>query len=300
MPQKTSTGRRTAARTAAGLAPLALAVLLQRSVLPGSGSPQPGDSTDAAVCSAEINDETECHTQFPTGCSPSARYDGYLNALKNQLPPRSQQPLRTLGQKDFDKLDRAIPKDLSKANHEDFKDQLAQLGEGRIHTVIGYLYYAKNGGKESVNCELEGADAIDFHIAIGFDADLAAKVLAKKARQGKLTADDESDLKKTSIIVEMTPHYRSQFKPDWNMDVVKTAIGHQVKVTGLLLLDNEHQDPKDNCAMGNSDTCWRASTWELHPVTGFQVCNADKCAEDSADWVELADFTGPPKTTPTK
>jgi hypothetical protein len=89
-------------------------------------------------------------------------------------------------------------------------------------------------------------------------------------------------------------------KPDWNIDVVKAAIGHQVKVTGILLIDNEHQDPKDDCALGNSSTCWRMTTWELHPVTQFQVCSADKCDEKSTDWVELADFGATPKTAPTK
>jgi hypothetical protein len=296
MAKKTST----ATRTAAGLAPLALALLLQRAVLPGSGATPALDSADAAVC-AEVDDESECHTKYPTGCSPSARYDGYLNAIKNQLPPRTDKPVRTLGLKDINDLDRGIPKDISKTNHLDLKDQLDKLGEGRIHTVIGYLYYAKNGGKESVNCELEGNDAIDFHIAIGFDADLAAKVLASHLRQRKLTDQEDSDTKKTSMIVEMTPHYRSKFKPDWNIDAVKAAIGHQVKVTGILLLDNEHQDPKDNCAMGNHDTCWRLSTWELHPVTQFQVCNADICAEDSNAWVELGEpLDAPVKTAPTK
>jgi len=299
MAKKTSTGS-TAVRTAAGLAPLALAVILQRAVLPGAGSPPPPESADAAVC-AEVDDESECHTQYPTGCSPSARYDGYLNAIKNQLPPSTDKSIRTLGLKDINELDRGIPKDISKTNHLDFKDQLDKLGEGRIHTVIGYLYYAKNGGKESVNCELEGTDAIDFHIAIGFDPELAAKVLAKHNHQGKITDDEDSATKKTSMIVEMTPHYRGRFKPDWDLDAVKAAVGRQVKVTGILLLDNEHQDPKDNCAMGNKESCWRLTTWELHPVTQFQVCNAEPCAGDSNAWVELGEpLDTPAKTTPTK
>jgi hypothetical protein len=281
------------------LAPLALAVAMH-SALPGPGSPPPPGSTDAIVCPAEIDDATSCHTQFPTGCSPSARYDGYLNFLKNRFPPTAETPLRTLGKNDIADLDRKIPKELTKSNHDDFKDPLQQAGEGRLHTVIGYLYYAKNGGKESVNCELEGSDAIDFHIAIGFDDTLAGKVLKKQSHEGALTKDDQKTLEKNSMIVEMTPHYRAQVKPDWNLDVVKAALGRQVKVTGLLLLDNEHQDPKDNCALGDNDTCWRMSTWELHPVTGFEVCKADKCAENSADWVELTDFTPPSKTAPTK
>jgi hypothetical protein len=296
----------TTARTAAGLAPLALAVLLQRAVLPGGTSSPAADSTDAAVCTEDVGDEQECHTQFPTGCSPSARYDGFLNILKNQVPPATEKSVRTLGGNDISTLNHSVDdisskasSPLSKANHLDFREQLGQLGEGRIHTVVGYLYYAKKGGKESVNCELQGDDDIDFHIAIGFDPALAAKVLAHQSRSGKLTPKDESDLKKTSMIVEMTPHYRAKVKSDWNLDLVKTALGRPVKVTGILLLDNEHQDPKDNCALGNSDTCWRSSTWELHPVTEFQVCTAASCTENSSDWVDLTDFD-PKSAAPTK
>jgi len=36
--------------------------------------------------------------------------------------------------------------------------------------------------------------------------------------------------------------------------------------------------------------CWRASVWELHPVTRFQVCTSGTCTETSAGWTDLEDL----------
>jgi hypothetical protein len=285
-------------KAAAGLAPLAMALLLQHAVLPSTGGPPPEGSPDPVVCPAEIEGVQGCHDEYPSGCSPTAKYDGFLNLLKNQLPQPTAKPVRTLGQADFADLDKKTPKDLTATNHADFADTLKQLGEGQIHAVIAYLYYVKSSGQESSNCELSADDSVDFHIGLGFDADLAAKVLANGGR--KLTPDDHQALTDNSIIVEMTPHYRLKFKPDWSIDMLKPALGRQVRVVGQLLIDNEHNNSKDNCALGNGPHCWRASTWELHPVTQFQVCTKDTCAENSPDWVDLENFEPPAKTVITK
>jgi hypothetical protein len=286
---------RTGLRTAAGLAPLALALLLQRSVLPEKGGPPPIGNADPVVCAEDIEGVQGCHDVYPTGCSPSGRYDAYLNLLKNQLPQPTAAPVRTLTQADYAKLDAGTPKDLSKANHADFKDDLAKLGEGQIHSVIAYLYYAKPSGQESSNCEEADADAIDFHIGIGFDPKLAAKAA------GKVASTDHKKMEQTGYIVEMTPHFRREYKNEWSVAELKPVLGRMVKITGLLLNDNEHNTPKDNCYPSVTATCWRASTWELHPVIRFQVCNNDQnsCDEKSADWVDLEDYE-PPAKNPTK
>jgi hypothetical protein len=291
----------TAVRTAAGLAPLALALLLNRSVLPGGTEERLAGVAEPAACEDDIEGVRGCHMEYPTGCSKAARYDAYLNLLKNQLPAAGERPIRALSRADFAELDKNTPVELTKGNHADFKDQLAKLGEGRLHTTIAYLYYAQNGGgSESSNCQLSDADAIDFHVGIGFDAKLADAVKKKRLRTGKLTDAQTDSLNDTSIVVEMTPHYRLRFKPDWTLDAVRAATGRQVKVTGILLVDNEHNNTKDNCALGNKPGCWRASTWELHPVTQFLVCRTDTpCAEDSNDWVELGE-TIDEKTPPTR
>ncbi len=276
-------------RRIAPFAPLAIALLAQ-SALIGTGTataPTDHNADTAAVCEEEIPSYQECHSEYPTGCSKAAGYDGYLNFLKNQLVSPDKARQLSLAQDDYGKLELGLPQDLAKSNHEQFKNELAALGEGHVVSLTGYLYYAKKGGKESSNCQLTEPTDIDFHIGIGFDPDLAAKLEGKK----KLTTSEHTQVDQSSVIVEMTPHWRAQFKPAWTLEALAPAVGHQVRVTGQLLVDNEHYDPKDDCGLsGAGASCWRASVWELHPVTGFQVCGSDSCDETSTDWVDLEDF----------
>jgi hypothetical protein len=288
-------------RHVAPFAPLALALLMSRAVLP-----MPSESTTVAESeartepvAASCGDEDipgfqECHAEFPTGCSKAAGYDPYLNLLKNQLtpPPAASEPVNyftDLGT--YKNLDKSIPADLSPRNHSKFKDELAKAGEGTLGGVIGYLYYVQKTGAESSNCLLdgkgdpEGAD-VDFHIGLGFDSDTAKKVLGNKIAKGRL----KRSLQMTSVVVEMTPHYRSSFENGvWTLENLQKVVGRQVKVVGQLLVDNEHNRDSDNCARSGADKtkCWRASIWELHPVTNFLVCSTDSCAKDSPNWVEL-------------
>src|SRR5437660_11824820 len=96
MPQAQPTRGGAATRTLAPFAPLALALLVGSAVIPGSKTP-PVDSSNpsaSASCEEGIENFTECHSTYPTGCSRTGRYDGYLNILKNQEPPRESKPVR--------------------------------------------------------------------------------------------------------------------------------------------------------------------------------------------------------------
>lgn len=281
----------TAARTAAGLVPLALALTFQQSVLPGGPSLPSSAGEQPAVCGDDIGDFHACHSEYPTGCTKAGKYDAALNLLKNRLVPPSTPAVRFLSQSDIADLESRLPKNLAKDNHGAVIDALSALGDGHVFGVNGYLYYAKRGGAtESSNCQLGDIDAIDFHIGIGFDPALAAKLLKKKTGAGTLTDNDHATMNETSMIVEMTPHYRFQYKPDWNLSALESMVGHQVKVTGQLLVDNEHFDSKDDCALGKNDGCWRATVWELHPVTQFQVCNSDTpCSDNSPNWIDVGE-----------
>jgi hypothetical protein len=284
-------------RTAAPFAPLALALLVQNAYLPGGGSGPEERGADAAVCEDDIEGFRGCHSEYPTGCSKAGRYDAYLNLLKNQLVPPTTAPVKFLSRSDFADLSKNTPTELTRGNHADLGDNLAQLGEGRVFGVVAYLYYAQKGGtSESSNCQLSDIDDIDFHIGIGFDPALAAKLVKKKGTaKTKLSEDEKAQLTQTSIIIEMTPHYRAQFRSEWTLDLVKSAVGRQVRVIGQLLADNEHNNKKDNCSYpgANQTSCWRASVWELHPVTQFQVCTSanGQCADNSTDWTSLEDLT---------
>ncbi len=285
-------------RTVAPLAPLAIALLVGHAILPSGGTGpttvvNPADPTAPVKC-GEVADFRQCHTTYPSGCSDSANYDGYLNVLKNQettTPPVSSAVRFLTSLQDYQALESQTPPELNRSNHISFKDQLDKLGEKKVFGVIGYLYYAKESGKESSNCELGDHDAVDYHIGIGFDSTIAKQLTPSKQPAGA----QMKTLEQTSVIVEMTPHYRFFYHPNWNIDVVKSVIGRQVRVTGQLMIDSEHNNATQNCGFSKADLtkCWRASSWELHPVMQFQVCKSDKCDATSGDWAELDQVSTP-------
>ena len=90
----------------------------------------------------------------------------------------------------------------------------------------------------------------------------------------------------------MTPYYREQFRPGWTLAKVQAATGRQIRATGQLMIDNAHTKAADDCGLADADTskCWRASVWEVHPLTNFQVCSADQCDASSTNWVNLEDM----------
>ncbi|HYL77152.1 MAG TPA: patatin-like phospholipase family protein [Bryobacteraceae bacterium] len=237
--------------------------------------------TAAVECAGDVTNSRECHTNYPAGCSPTGIHDGFLNTLKNQRPARDSKPVRSFtGLADFQDLESHTPKTLVSDNHSTHKEDLAKLGEAQEYGVIGYLYYANRQGAESTNCMLTGPDDTDFHIGIGFDKNVAAAATPNGA--------PTATMKATSIIVEMTPHYRAEFAPGWTLDALKAVLGKQVRVVGQLMADNEHNVPRDDCGLpDHGSTCSRASIWELHPVTSFQWCNAADCNKDPSGWVEL-------------
>ena len=75
--------------------------------------------------------------------------------------------------------------------------------------------------------------ADDYHIGIGFDEDLAGT-----AEQVKNNRKDPNfgSLRKGSIVVDMTPHYRAKYhNGKWTEPKLEQALGYKVKVVGQLL-----------------------------------------------------------------
>ena len=303
MPARKTSSSGGFARNVAPLAPLALA-LVMTAVLPSGRQnitqADLGTETEAAVCPDDITDFQDCHSRFPTGCSAKAGYDPYLNLLKNQLTPppaASFKPPQVFDKlEQFESLDQNMPQGLTSRNHAQFRDDLAKLGEGKLFAAVGYLYYAQVTGAESSNCGLdskgdpEGSN-VDFHIGIGFDPGLAGKVAGSSA---KPTGTLMKDLQQNSIIVEMTPQYRFSFEEGiWTIENLRKALGKPVRVTGQLIVDSEHNLPGQNCSLASTakekQSCWRASTWELHPVVQFQVCKSASCdaSSSTSDWANL-------------
>lgn len=243
------------------------------------------ENATPAVC-GEVEDSNDCHSRFPAGCNAAGRYDAALSFLKDQteFPPN---PQGFLTKADFLNKEGAIPSTLGKNNHKDLATQLATMGEGRVFSTVGYLYKIKQENGETSNCELMTPDAVDYHMYIGYDAKRAAAFASNKAKAGLA---DEGD----AVIVEITPHYRERFHPEWEFDTLNKQVGKQVRVTGQLLADNEHFVKGQDCALGKSATCFRATIWELHPVTGFEICEKGDCTATTGTWTEITPLSTSP------
>ena len=246
----------------------------------------------------DVRDRESCHSSYAAGCTnaTTAGYDAYLSFLKN-LAPSPGLTTSTVNTVTFHSLDDfsslmgktgALTKPKDQVAHA---SQLADAGEGNSYAMVGYVYYATAGGVETCNCQLKNPLDKDFHIGIGFDRPMAQGI-ADGTVKVKGTKRESTAAQKTSVIIEMTPHYRAKYHPNWTLPKVQSLVGKQVKVIGHLLLDSEHATPNQDCELpAHTKKCWRATVWELHPVVQLYVCSTDAlCADNSADWIELDQY----------
>jgi hypothetical protein len=258
-------------------------------------TPTTPSEVTVATCPADLKTIQNCHDKFPAGCSASDKpnYDAYLNFLKDQVPSPEllKQPVN-LDDTDFNDLDAKTPAKLSTHNHADFAADLKELGEGGIRSVVAFLYFSKANPGESSNCQLPNVSDGDFHVLIGFDDKLAEEVKAARGKSS-LPKDLKTRVDHNAIIVEMTPYVRQSLKhTGWDLPVLQSHWGEQVKVVGQLMIDNEHNVQSANCALADKpdqSKCWRRTVWELHPVMDFFVCKSGAtCSPDSDQgWLAL-------------
>jgi hypothetical protein len=107
-------------------------------------------------------------------------------------------------------------------------------------------YDVKVGGIETVNCGARDPRDRDTHI--------------------ELVPDPMDSGAALRLIVEVTPRWRAIVAAkgvDWSTE-------HWVNVTGWMLFDVEHKNEPENTAPGRARN-WRATAWEIHPVTGIEV-----------------------------
>ncbi|PYO90640.1 MAG: hypothetical protein DMD66_02030 [Gemmatimonadetes bacterium] len=122
-------------------------------------------------------------------------------------------------------------------------------------SIVGYVVEVKRGSRETVNCEATDPAFMDTHIA--------------------LVADSTKISEAARIIVEVTPRWReflAERGEDWSTETLhQTLLGHWVRVTGWLFWDYEHANAAEHTAR-RSGTVWRATAWEIHPVTTIKIC----------------------------
>jgi hypothetical protein len=121
-------------------------------------------------------------------------------------------------------------------------------------TITGYVYDVRPGGIETVNCHArDGADR-DTHI------DLVLDPMHSEATR--------------RMIVEVTPRWRAIMATrgvDWSTRALRDRLlGRWVRVTGWMLFDSEHENLSENTAPGGPRD-WRATAWEIHPITAIEV-----------------------------
>lgn len=130
-----------------------------------------------------------------------------------------------------------------------------RFSESDAAEIVGYVEKVKAGDKETVNCSSPYPEDYDTHIELsGHPGDPSTK----------------------RVIVEITPRVRAigaQQGEDWTTNALKADIEHRwVRVRGWMLWDYHHKGNATNTKPGG-DHLWRATVWEIHPITGLVVCS---------------------------
>ena len=123
----------------------------------------------------------------------------------------------------------------------------------------GVVVNVKIGGIESVNCHAHDPAHRDTHI------ELALNGSAPETQR---------------VIVEVTPRMREKMAviADWSTATLKQQlIGHRVRITGWMFDDLEHKAEAENSNPGGAKN-WRATVWEIHPITAIQVLPGEAVA----------------------
>ncbi len=139
---------------------------------------------------------------------------------------------------------------------------LEEIGEGTPVRVKGWLIEAFiTKTPEACNCFLRKKEENDIHV----------NLTARKPGHPE-----------EAMVVEITPRFR---KPAWTADKLAALVDQDpvyVRVTGWLVLDSMH--------VANTP---HATAWEVHPVTGFEVCQKTKqeCDQNAGGaWAALEDL----------
>ena len=123
--------------------------------------------------------------------------------------------------------------------------------QDRAGSIEGIVVRVHDAGRESANCF--SSTRVDAHIEV------AARLDAPPNQR---------------VVVEVTPPMRdwaAREGRDWSTPALQRELtGRRVRIEGWLMFDEEHDGESENTSPGRP-TNWRATAWELHPVTAIQV-----------------------------
>jgi hypothetical protein len=130
-------------------------------------------------------------------------------------------------------------------------DDRGRWSESRAGRVEGFVVEVVEGGVEAANCYSYRERDVHIHVAPRADAP-----------------------RSEWVVVEVTPRARTwavEWGWDWRVDVLRNElVGRRCRFEGWLLFDREHADESEHTAPGARGN-WRATAWELHPVTSIEV-----------------------------
>jgi hypothetical protein len=162
------------------------------------------------------------------------------NRALNRLKNRTALPVHT-------DIDPALTLEAMLARGHD----RARWSHDRAGAIEGVVVRVHDAGRESANCF--SGTRVDAHIEV-------AQRLDAPPNQ--------------RVVVEVTPPMRdwaSGQGKDWSTATLQRELtGRRVRIQGWLMFDTEHDRESENTNPGRSEN-WRATAWELHPVTAIQV-----------------------------
>lgn len=123
--------------------------------------------------------------------------------------------------------------------------------------VEGIIANVQPGGfKESCNCNK--ATLRDFHIDLVMDS-------------------GDVDTPQRHVIAEITPR-EQKLHPQWTSSFISNLKGKHVRFTGWMLFDGMHSAESANtknfpqqCGSLEVQEIWRATAWEIHPITAIEI-----------------------------
>jgi len=121
-------------------------------------------------------------------------------------------------------------------------DDNSRWDTSRAAKIEGYVVSVSAGPLEAANCFCRR----DIHIMLASRADAPAR---------------------EQVILEVTPRMPTIIEPE---KLKRDLTGRRVRFEGWLFFDAFHAGESENTAPGRVNN-WRATAWELHPITKIEV-----------------------------
>jgi hypothetical protein len=149
--------------------------------------------------------------------------------------------------------DKDIAKEVSLAALLAPGNDVNRFDDEKAASISGYVVSVRLGGKTSANFFSDDPNKRDTNIMIAPSEDAPAN---------------------QQVVAIVTWRLREQMKTkgiDWSTQALQHSIkGKWTQVTGWLLFNTMHINSAENTNPGHPNN-WRATSWELHPVTDIRV-----------------------------